>query len=286
MTDSSGNTVWTKITVDCLFERVNQVSDLLEEFGAQSVSILPSGRDRTETIALFEQDSNTVSSACAEIERVNQDDPEFRITESSLANRDWVGESQRNLQPVQINNAFQIVPPWHEAEEGKTTVVINPGTAFGTGHHETTTLCLKFLYRLNLKGCTVVDYGCGSGVLAISALLLGAKIAWGVDIDPDALHESRNNATRNNVLKKYHSCLPGDIPDDLQADVVLANLYAGALEDLCFELVQLTRPGGHLALSGIVYSQVNRVHRWYSNQINFSIERMGDWVLLAGQRFD
>lgn len=252
-----------------------------------SVSILPTSHNRTNVNALFEPDSNELPSVRSEIECFNKNDPGFRLTETSLADRDWVGESQRNLHPVEISQRLQIVAPWHEAGgHDKTTVIINPGTSFGTGHHETTILCVKFLSTLNLKGCTVVDYGCGSGVLAVSALVLGAKAAWGIDIDPDALYESRDNAARNRVEKRYRSCLPSEILTDLQADIVMANLFADALEDLCFELARLTRPGGYLALSGIVHSQVDRICSRYSELVKFSIERMGDWVLLHGQRLD
>ena len=287
MTESSGKTVWANIFVDCLSERAIQISNVFEESGALSVSILPSGDHRTTVNALFEPDSMKLPSVRRDIECFNKNDPGFRLTESSLADRDWVGESQRNLHPVEISQTLQIAAPWHAAGgHGKTTVVINPGTSFGTGHHETTILCVKFLSTLNLEGCTVIDYGCGSGVLAISALVLGAKDAWGIDIDPDALHESRANAARNRVEERYRSCLPGGILSDFQADVVVANLFADSLEDLCFELVRLTRPGGYLALSGIMHSQVDRICNRYSDHLVFSIERMGDWVLLHGQRLD
>ena len=287
MTESSGKTVWANIFVDCLSERAIQISNVFEESGALSVSIVPSGDHRTTVNALFEPDSMKLPSVRRDIECFNKNDPGFRLTETSLADRDWVGESQRNLHPVEISQTLQIAAPWHAAGgHGKTTVIINPGTSFGTGHHETTILCVKFLSTLNLEGCTVIDYGCGSGVLAISALVLGAKDAWGVDIDPDALHESRANAARNRVEERYRSCLPGGILNDFQADVVVANLFADSLEDLCLELVRLTRPGGHLALSGIVHSQVDRICNRYSDHVNFSIEQMGDWVLLHGQRFD
>lgn len=285
MTGSSGKTVWVKISADCLSERAIHISDLLEEAGALSVSILPLSDDRTRVDALFEPDSSRLPTVRSEIEFFKQKDSDFRLTEISLADRDWVGESQRSLQPVEISKTLRIVAPWHEAgEHDRSTVIINPGTSFGTGHHETTNLCVKFLSRLNLNECTVVDYGCGSGVLAIAALVLGAKAAWGIDIDPDALHESRENAIRNGVEIRYRSCLPSEIPSELQADVVIANLFADALEDLCFDLVQLTRPGGYLVLSGIVHSQVDRICSRYSKLIKFSTESMGEWSLLTGQR--
>ena len=149
------------------------------------------------------------------------------------------------------------------------SIIINPGISFGTGHHETTWLCAKLLSDLELKGCSVIDYGCGSGVLAISALKLGAAFAWGVDIDPDAVTDSRDNAVLNGVDGNYRCSLPEELPKTFQADIVVANIFADALVGLSDELTRLTRPGGWLILSGILQSQINQVCNAYTHTLQF-----------------
>ena len=179
------------MAVHCLFERVNSISTVLEDSGALAVTILPKPSNRAVVEALFDVNFDHFGVVENQMAPFGDTDAQFRVVQTELADRDWVVESQRSLTPVQVSDRVRIAAPWHEpSDAGKLTVLINPGVSFGTGHHETTLMCAKFLATLNLKGATVVDYGCGSGVLAILALKLGAKLAWGVDIDPDALADS------------------------------------------------------------------------------------------------
>ena len=132
----------------------------------------------------------------------------------------------------------------------------------------------------------MIDYGCGSGVLAISALRLGAEFAWGIDIDSDVLTDSRDNAVLNGVESAYRCSLPEELPKTFQADIVVANIFADALVDLSDELIRLTRPGGWLILSGILQSQIKQVCNAYAHTFRFSVECIGEWGALLGQRDD
>jgi len=280
-----GNPGWLKIYIDCLSEQADLISAVLEGSGALSVSTLVSDSERTGVEALYSPDFEGLPSVVAEIEKFRSKDQSFQVTQSLLADRDWVGELQQNLEPVEVSQNLRIIAPWHDISgNDRVSIIINPGISFGTGHHETTWLCAKLLTDLNLKGCTVVDYGCGSGVLAISALRLGAKFAWGVDIDPDALADSQNNAVLNSVEGSYRCSLPEELPNTFQADIVVANIFADALVGLSDELIRLTRPGGSLILSGILQSQINQVCEVYSHAFSFSVERLGEWGTLVGQR--
>ena len=285
MTATSGNSGWLKISIDCLCEQADLISTVLEDSGALSVSTLVSDSERTCVEALYDPDFEELPSVLAEVEKFSSKDQNFQVTQSLLADRDWVGESQQSLKPVEVSQGLRIIAPWHEVlEDGWVSIIINPGTSFGTGHHETTWLCAKLLTGLKLKGCTVVDFGCGSGVLAISALRLGADIAWGIDIDPDALTDSRDNAVLNGVEGAYRCSLPEELPKTFQADIVIANIFADALVGLSDELIRLTRPGGWLILSGVLQSQIDQVCEAYAPAFSFSIERLGEWGALAGQR--
>ena len=275
------------MSVHCLFERVNSISTVLEDSGALAVTILPKFSNRAVVEALFDVNFDHIGVMKHQMAPFGDTDAQFRVVQTELADRDWVVESQRSLTPVQVSDRVRIAAPWHApSDAGKLTVLINPGVSFGTGHHETTLMCAKFLATLNLKGATVVDYGCGSGVLAILALKLGAKLAWGVDIDPDALADSEDNAARNGVQSAYRAVLPDKLPADLTADVVIANLFADALVDLADRLMQLVRSGGWLVLSGILDSQVQQIETRYANDFELNFQNTGQWVAIAGRRID
>ena len=285
MTAALGNPGWLKLSIDCHCEQADLISVVLENTGALSVSTLVSDSERTGIEALYSPDFEGLPSVLVEIEKFRSKDQNFQVAQSLLADRDWVGESQQNLKPVEVSQNLRIIAPWHEATgDDRLSVIINPGISFGTGHHETTWLCAKLLTGLELKGCSVIDYGCGSGVLAITALKLGAAFAWGVDIDSDALTDSRDNAVLNGVESDYRCSLPEELPKEFQADIVIANIFADTLVGLSDELIRLTRPGGWLILSGILQSQISQVCNAYSNALSFSVECLGEWGVLAGQR--
>ncbi|MGO1234137.1 MAG: 50S ribosomal protein L11 methyltransferase, partial [Marinobacter sp.] len=164
-------------------------------------------------------------------------------------------------------------------------LMLDPGLAFGTGTHPTTALCLQWLDGQDVTGKQVTDYGCGSGILGLAALLLGAEHVIGVDTDPQALEASRENARRNNVSEhRLDLYLPGDDPDT-QADVMLANILAQPLISLAPRLADLTRPGGDLVLSGILFNQAREVMDAYAPWfIMDEPEQKEDWIRLTGRR--
>jgi ribosomal protein L11 methyltransferase len=178
------------------------------------------------------------------------------------------------------------VPSWHQAPEPEAVnLLLDPGLAFGTGTHPTTALCLEWLDGQDLHDCSVLDFGCGSGILAIAALLLGAPQAVGTDIDPQALEASRDNATRNGIeAARFPLYLPADLPPQ-QADVVVANILAGPLVALAPQLTSLVKHGGRLALSGILAEQADEVRDAYSTAFDLDPTALKDgWVRISGVR--
>ena len=155
--------------------------------------------------------------------------------------------------PMRFGERLWICPSWRDVpDENAVNVMLDPGLAFGTGTHPTTSLCLQWLDSLDLTGKTVIDFGCGSGILAIAALKLGAAKAIGIDIDPQAIQASRDNAERNGVSDRLELYLPKDQPEEMKADVVVANILAGPLRELAPLISVLPVSGGLLGLSGIL----------------------------------
>jgi ribosomal protein L11 methyltransferase len=195
---------------------------------------------------------------------------------------DWVALTQRQFEPIRAGERLWVVPTWHEPPEpGAVNIVLDPGAAFGTGSHPTTKLCLAWLERNVRAGDTVLDYGCGSGILAIAALKLGAAGAIAADIDPLALEAARYNSGRNGVALTVV-----DAKDRIadRAQVTIANILANPLRMLAPILASLTHPGGWIALSGILEDQAGEVIGAYLPWASLAIDsREAGWVLLAGR---
>jgi len=229
-----------------------------------------------------------VAAAWAE---VMPEEPCPEIEVELLADRDWEREWMDDFQPLRMGERLWIVPSWHEPPEpDAVNLHLDPGLAFGTGSHPTTALCLAWLDGLavadRLHDQPVLDVGCGSGILAIAALKLGAPHASGTDIDPQALQASRDNAERNGIQETdLRLCYP----EQLEAShfpIVVANILAGPLVELADEIAARVAPGGRLALSGILEAQANTVRDAYAAQGLIMDEptiRQG-WVRLTGQR--
>lgn len=203
-----------------------------------------------------------------------------------LEDRDWERAWMDGFVPMRFGRRLWVCPSTHDLDEQDAVVLhLDPGLAFGTGTHPTTALCLRWLDAADLCGTRVVDYGCGSGILAVAALLLGASCCDGVDNDPQALVASRDNATRNRVASRLSLSLPRDFKPDAGADVLVANILSGILVDLAPRLTGLVRPRGRLALSGILDSQVDDVVAAYRNAFELDAPVLEDgWALLTGQR--
>jgi ribosomal protein L11 methyltransferase len=177
-----------------------------------------------------------------------------------------------------------ICPSWCEApDKNATNLLLDPGLAFGTGTHPTTAMCLKQLDKMLLDNKSIIDYGCGSGILAIAALLLGAKHAIGIDIDPQALLASRDNAERNGITdEQFPVYLTSDQPK-IQADIVVANILAGPLVELAPQLTDMSNNKGHIVLSGILKEQQKAIINAYS-AFALEVVQEGDWICLFGQK--
>ncbi|WP_394424727.1 50S ribosomal protein L11 methyltransferase [Vreelandella stevensii] len=209
-----------------------------------------------------------------------------------LADRDWEREWMDDFTPLRMGQRLWIVPSWLEPPEAEAVnLILDPGLAFGTGTHPTTALCLEWLDELAVKGVLthqrVLDVGCGSGILAIAALKLGASSADGTDIDPQALQASRDNAQRNGIAEQTLSLYyPEQLADGQTYPIVTANILAGPLVELSGMIASHVAPGGHIALSGILAKQANDVLDAYEAQGLIMEEptlREG-WVRLTGWR--
>ena len=202
----------------------------------------------------------------------------------AVAEQDWVRATQAQFAPVRVTDRLWIVPSWCEApDSGAINVRLDPGLAFGTGTHPTTRLCLEWLARELGAGASVLDYGCGSGILAIAAAMLGAGWVVGTDVDPQAIDAARANAEANRVAATF--VLPDAVPGGM-FDVVVANILANPLRLLAPVLAARVRAGGRVVLSGVLALQVPDVAAAYAPWFIIHVWKTGDdgWVALSGRR--
>jgi ribosomal protein L11 methyltransferase len=283
--------------MDVLQEQVEAVTAALEAAGAQSVTLqdaadelliepVPGTRPlwrRPRIVALFPADTQardieTVLGAVLAA-------PLPALTVSVLEDRDWSSAWRETFRPMRFGDRLWVCPSGEEVPAADAVVItLDPGFAFGTGTHATTAMCLEWLDRHPPAGMRVIDYGCGSGILAIAAHRLGADHVTATDIDPDALEATRANARANGVTADFDVCFPGAL-DATPVDLVLANILANPLQELAGELAGCLRPGGTLLLTGILREQADDVRAAYAAWIDFAPEQQRDeWVLLTGTR--
>jgi ribosomal protein L11 methyltransferase len=237
---------------------------------------------RCRVSALFAQDANVPGAVDAALAAAGIACAPAVCVER-VEDADWVTLTQRQFAPMRVGERLWIVPTWHEPPEpGAVNIVLDPGAAFGTGSHPTTRHCLAWLERHVERGDTVLDYGCGSGILAIAALKLGAASALAVDIDPLALEAARYNARRNAValvVVDAGRALPG------ATRITVANILANPLRMLAPLLASHTLSGGMMALSGILHAQAGEVIAAYAPWARLEVAAgEAGWVLLAGRR--
>jgi len=291
--------MWRQLSVATEEARAEPLSDRLFELGALSVSLQDEGdqplfepgpgetpiwRD-TRVIGLFEEDVDLdrVRSALA-AGFPEQALSGWRVEE--IQDQAWERAWLEHFKPMRFGRRLWIIPTGFEppGQEDAVCVSLDPGLAFGTGTHPTTALCLQWLDAQDLKAKTLVDYGCGSGVLAVAGLLLGAGSAIATDIDPQALTATADNASKNHVEGRLRCCLPNGMPG-LKADILLANILANPLIELAGQLASLLRPGGGLALSGILREQALEVSRAYEPYFVMDEPAfLEDWTRLTGIR--
>ncbi|EOX1297778.1 50S ribosomal protein L11 methyltransferase [Vibrio cholerae] len=291
---------WIQIKLNATNDNAEAIGDMLmEETGAVSVTFLDAkdtpvfeplpGETRlwgdTDVVALYEADMDT-SLILQQIKASNMLAEGFAHKVEQLEDKDWEREWMDNFHPMQFGRRLWICPSWREVPDPQAVnVMLDPGLAFGTGTHPTTALCLEWLDNLDLSGKTVIDFGCGSGILAIAAIKLGAAKVIGIDIDPQALLASKDNAARNGVEDQIEVYLPKDQPEGLVADVVVANILAGPLRELSPIIKGLLKPGGQLAMSGILDTQAESVAEFYRDDLELDpIAEKSEWCRISGRK--
>lgn len=289
---------WLKLRLRADKERAQEFADALENLGALAVSLEDAGNEpqfdvgQGDTAAwndtwvsgLFPIDASPrtlvdrLARDCA-LAALPPHDVEF------VADQNWARAWMDHFKPLRFGQRLWVCPSWlTPPDPDAVTILLDPGLAFGSGTHATTALCLEWLERQALAAKTIIDYGCGSGILAIAALKLGARAAWGVDTDPQALIVSRENAVRNGIGAELTLLPPEQLPAGLQADIVIANILAGPLISLAGRLTESVTPGSWLVLSGLLANQTREVSKHYVKNFDFTEEIRGDWALLSGVR--
>ena len=234
---------------------------------------------QSKVIALFGEHNEAAAAVKAAAQECGLKDLSY--DSETLEDQDWVRLTQSQFDPIQISERLWITPSWHKAPAGNAVnLQLDPGLAFGTGSHPTTRLCLKWLDTQLKGGESVLDYGCGSGILTIAALKLGAGSAVGVDIDEQAIRASNDNAAQNNV--QAHFYLPDGLPQG-QFDVVVANILANPLRMLGEMLAARTKQGGRIVLSGLLAEQSEELGEIYSQWFDIEpAETEEGWARLSG----
>ncbi len=290
------------VEIACSAECAEVVSELSQGLGATAATIIyspPSSSDniplvetsegvvpfgdRDCTLSLFLEEGVDVEEILLRLQNILgwERIPPHRV--KTVDRKDWVASVRKRLVPVKISSRLWVVPTWHPPlDSDAVNLRIDPGPAFGAGTHPTTRLCLEWLERTIRPGTLVLDYGCGTGILAIAALKLGAAKAVGVDVDPQALKASRENAARNGVELP---CYPPKECPPLKADLVLANILANPLKEMASLLAGYTKTGGRIALSGILVEQASQVVSAYGEWFDCALPvTEAGWALSEGIR--
>jgi len=289
---------WLQLTTRLPSQHADAAAEALEEAGAISVTlqdaageiVIETQWDQTPLwskvclSALLPEDANVAEVERTLMQRLALEQPlEYRL--ERVDDQDWAQAWKQHYKPIHMGGRLWVCPSWCEppAPTG-INVILDPGMAFGTGDHPTTALCLEWLAQQELRDRMVLDYGCGSGILAIAALKLGARAACAVDLDEQALTVARENAARNGVADRLQVLSATALPPDFRAELVLANILAGALIELAPQLIAHTRPGGALVLSGLLTEQADMVRPHYCPPFELAMRERNGWISLAGTR--
>lgn len=290
---------WIQLRLSANEETAEKYSEWLMAAGSQAVTFIdakdtpiyePLPGDEviywhnTVVMGLFDA-SHDMDKVISYLQGIHPDKKDMAYKLEQLEDKDWEREWMDNFHPMKFGERLWICPSWREVPEpDAVNVMLDPGLAFGTGTHPTTALCLTWLDGLDLTGKTVVDFGCGSGILSLAALKLGAKKVIGIDIDPQALQASKENAKRNGVEDRLALYLPKDQPT-MTADVVVANILAGPLRELAPTITAYVGDKGLLALSGVLEDQAQGLVEIYSQWCDMDpVAVQEDWVRLSGKR--
>ncbi|WP_421209932.1 50S ribosomal protein L11 methyltransferase [Aeromonas sp. 602396] len=288
---------WIQIRINATAKTADKVSNMLLGRGAQAVTFMDA-KDvpvyepmpgetplwgETEVMGLFDAETDPAPTI-AFFQQLFGENVGYKVEQ--LEDKDWVREWMDHFHPMQFGERLWICPSWRDVPNpDAVNVMLDPGLAFGTGTHPTTALCLQWLDGLDLTGKTVVDFGCGSGILGIAALKLGAARVIGIDIDPQAIQASRDNAARNGVADQIELYLPADQPQDVEADVVVANILAGPLRELAPLIAGHGKAGSLMALSGVLESQAPELETIYGQWFEMDPTAVKEeWCRLSGRK--
>ena len=292
---------WTNLLVQTNKKEVDSISDFLLELGAISTSIQDSNLNQNNEELIFGEpnnqsqqfwENNTVQALfenSIDIEIIKAalmakfNTPKNFIEASNIQDQDWVKLTQSQFSPIKIHDKLWIIPTWHEIQDKKAlNLILDPGLAFGTGTHPTTHLCLLWLLDNVNKDVTVLDYGCGSGILGIAAKKIGAEKVIGVDIDNQAIKASKDNSEINNVKISWNN---SDEIIKYKTDIIVANILSSALSVLAPVLAKYCKSNGKIALAGILESQEETIKKIYSKWFDFDPPTKKDgWVLISGTK--
>jgi len=283
---------WKKVNLTCSCVDANIIEEILIGYEAISISMVEETSDKpiyepalgeiplwdiVELSALFAKNI-TRENIINILEVISYKNLKISL----LENQNWVMKYQNSIKPKRFGKKLWVIPSWSNYLPAKESInlILDPGMAFGSGSHETTHLCLEYLERAKLNGLNILDYGCGSGILSIASLLLGANIVIATDIDPQALKSTRENSKINNVIEKIHIAKPSSIPN-MKIDLIIANIFSNILIDNRNVFSGLIKTESIIVLSGIMRSQLETILEYYKEFFTMlSVHYRKDWCLV------
>ena len=291
--------MWQQLKIQLKSEDASAIERTVLDSGALSISYLDAEDqpvfqkepgstplwDNAFLLCLFDENAE-LETLLAELKHNTQVLNSNNLSVEIIGDKDWERSWMADFEPMQFGENLWIYPSWQSPPDpDATNVMMDPGLAFGSGTHTTTSLCLRWLGQTAVANKEIIDYGCGSGVLAIAAALLGAKKVHAVDNDPQAIAATIDNSYRNNISEGVITAyLPEALPE-LSADILIANILAEPLLDLSVKFSDLVKPEGRIALSGILEEQIPSLtscyRRWFDLEAPI-IEN--EWVLITGKR--
>ncbi len=294
---------WVQIKLDIPPHLAEAYEDLLLELGSSAVTLEDGANqplfepergstplwDETRITGLFDAEAD-MEALVSQLQHEHQQRaaafpfPKYRV--EIVEDKDWEREWMEHFQPMQFGDNLWVCPSWKRPPDPEAAnLILDPGLAFGTGTHPTTALCLEWLAQRDCRDKTLIDYGCGSGILGIAALLLGAKHLTATDIDPQALSASEANAMRNGITaEKMSLCYPDKMPV-MQADILIANILAGPLIELMPVMSKLLKSGGEIVLSGVLASQAEELIACYQSEFELEpLVQREEWIRLSGRK--
>jgi len=291
---------WLQLTLEATHSNSEQLSELLSQAGAAAVTLQDALDDpifepppgstplwkELFITGLFEADIDSDSV----LELIQKNTGQLPVyTLNPLEDQDWIRAWMDDFSPMQFGQRLWICPSWHTPPDmDAVNIILDPGLAFGTGTHPTTSLCLQWLDSHFHDSVEVIDYGCGSGILGVAANLLGATKVYAIDLDPQALMATQANAEKNNVSDKLETFSVNGFKQqhaNLQCPVLIANILAAPLIELSSMLSSHVSPGGKIILSGILQEQAEKVSEAYQKYFTIDeITQEGDWIRIVGTK--